>query len=161
MAIRSSRRNKTARRLTLHPVNPSSFYFVPFLCVKRTRQRVAAPPRLPRRCASRSGHRLHGRRPEPPFSFLSVLFLPSIAQRQAQGCGHPWRRRKMAGAAASPLASVRLRPRASVPPSSSRAAVLESAPLTRPNGAVRRRLCSFPHGVERPPAVVTGGASTI
>ena len=33
----------------------------------------------------------------------------------------------MVGAAASPLAGVRLRPRASAPPSSGRAAVLESA----------------------------------
>jgi hypothetical protein len=84
MAIRSSRRNKTAWRLTLHPVNPSSFYFVPFLCLKRTRRRVAAPPRLPRQRASRSGHRLHGQRPEPLFSLLlsTAFSAPHRAKRR-------------------------------------------------------------------------------
>ena len=64
------------------------------------------------------------------------FFFPNAAQKQAQGGGHPLRRRKMVGAVASPLAGVRLRPRASAPPSSGRAAVLESA----------RRRCSGVHG---------------
>ena len=55
------------------------------------------------------------------------------------------------GAAVGPLAGARVRPRMNALPSTGLAVVLEPE---RRRGGPERRLCSFPHGVERLPAVV-------
>jgi hypothetical protein len=131
----------------LDPVQPPprrSFFSFSFLSTERQwplagrrwRRRRYTPPR-----------RLRGLAGARTPSFLSPP-RAGTAQRRAMVA-------RSDGAAVGPLAGARVRPRMNAPPSSGLAVVLEPE---RRRGGPERRLCSFPHGVEQLPAVVTNTA---
>ena len=183
-SIRRSSANFAGSKLPPAPYNPIFDFSLPFLGAAQRRPPMATGHLGRRR--QRGTPLLDPVQSPPHRSFFSFSFLsterrrPLAGRRRRRRCTPPRRLRGLAGArtpsflppragtaqrramvarsdgaAVGPLAGARVRPRMNVPPSSGLAVVLETE---RRRGGPERRLCSFPHSVERLPVVVTNTA---